>query len=251
MMKENVMEEIKMRFHEQTEQYRENFNKYGYSEMSMFMPSDRRMIRYYELLKNFEFFLRDFTEPVTICDAGCGFGDINQYLGILGMKNYRYIGLDVVDEFLEEGRRQYQGENISYIKRDFIIDEIGDLEFDYAVSSQTFTICYTEEAHNYETIYTSVRKLFEQCKKGVAFNFFTDRGDFKRPGTAYHSPVQLLEFAYSLSNNVILDNSCFPYECTLTFLKDNACGQNGMIYDRFMRIHEKEFSNGIFVVHEK
>ena len=95
------MEEIKMRFHEQIEQYRENFNKYGYSEMSMFMPSDRRMIRYYELLKNFEFFLRDFTEPVTICDAGCGFGDINQYLGILGMKNYRYIGLDVVDEFLE------------------------------------------------------------------------------------------------------------------------------------------------------
>lgn len=246
------MKEMQMGFQEQTRRYRENFQKYGYSEMSMFMPSDRRVIRYYELLKNFEFFLKgDFRAPVAICDAGCGFGDINAYLISLGMDNYRYTGLDVVEEFMKAGKERYQGDHISYIRRNFITDDITDLEFDYAVSSQTFTLRYTEEDHNYETIYTSVKKLFAQCRKGVSFNFFTDRGDFKRPGTAYHSPVRLLEFAYSLSNCVILDNSCFPYECTLTIIKDQACKENGMIYDRFMRIHEKEFADRTFVVNRK
>ena len=50
------MAEENRRFEERTEKYRQNFKKYGYSEMSMDMPSDRRVIRYYELLKNFEFF---------------------------------------------------------------------------------------------------------------------------------------------------------------------------------------------------
>ncbi len=246
------MQEIQTGFQEQTKRYRENFQKYGYSEKSMFMPSDRRVIRYYELIKNFEFFLKgDFSAPVTICDAGCGFGDINKYLASLGMKNYRYIGLDVVDEFMNAGREQHKGDHISYSRRNFITDDITDLEFDYAVSSQTFTLPYTEEDQNYEIIHTSVRKLFAQCRKGVSFNFFTDRGDFKRPKTAYHSPVRLLEFAYSLSNNIVLDNSCFPYECTLTILKDNACRENGMVYDRFMRIHRKEFADGMFVIHQK
>lgn len=246
------MTEIRQRFQEQSERYRENFNKYGYSKMSMFMPSDRRAIRYYELLKNFEFFQKgDFSVPVTICDAGCGFGDINQYMESLGMSAYRYLGLDVVEEFMEAGRERYQRAGISYIKRDFITEDLSDLQFDYAVSSQTFTIPYTETGDNYEIIFLSVRKLFEQCKKAVAFNFFTDRGDFRRPGTAYHSPVRLLEFAYSLSNNVVLDNSCFPYECTLTIIKDNSCEENGMVFDRFMRIHEREFADGIFVVDRK
>lgn len=246
------MKEIMAGFTKQTEKYRENFKKYGYSEQSMFMPSDRRVIRYYELLKNFEFFQKgDFSKQVVICDAGCGFGDINHYFMSLGMKNYSYIGLDVVNEFMQEGQTRYGGDEVTYLKRNFITDDISDLHFDYAISSQTFTISYTGEPQNYDVIYASVRKLFAQCQKGVSFNFFTDKGQFQRPGTAYHDPVKLLEFAYSLSTNIVLDNSCFPYECTLTILKDNSCHNNGMIFDRFMRIHEQEFLDGTFRVKRK
>lgn len=246
------MQEIRTKFEEQTEKYRENFHKYGYSEMSMFMPSDRRVIRYYELLKNCEFFQRqDLKAPVVICDAGCGFGDINGYLKTLGMEHYHYIGLDVVEEFIEAGRVRYGNERIRYLERNFLTDDLSDLEFDYAVSSQTFTIPYTDRQENYEVIFDSVRKLYAQCKKGVSFNFFTDRGDFRRPDTAYHSPMKLLEFAYTLSHNLVLDNSCFPYECTLTIIKDDVCGKNGMVYDRFMRIHEREFADGIFRINRK
>ncbi|MDO4261463.1 MAG: class I SAM-dependent methyltransferase [Eubacteriales bacterium] len=240
------------KFNEQTERYRRNFEKYGYSEQSMFMPSDRRTLRYYELLKNFDF----FADPkgaghFSLCDAGCGFGDINGYLQRLGVEDYSYTGLDVVDEFMKEGESRYGSDRIRYLHRNFITDDISDLEFDYAVSSQTFTIAYSDEDSNYDVVYASVRKLFEQCKKGVSFNFFTDQGQFKRVGTAYHNPAKLAEFAYSLSNAVILDNGCFPYECTLTILKDRACTANGMVFDRFMEAHRKQFEDGTFVVLEK
>lgn len=238
--------EYTQKFEEQTEKYRKNYSKYGYSEHSMIMPSDRRNIRYFELLKNFE-----LTDSFVLLDAGCGFGDINGYLKIQGISNYSYIGIDVVEEFIEEGRKRYGGENIQYIHRNFISDDISDLEFDYAVSSQTFTLCYSEADHNYEIIFASIKKLFEQCRKGVSFNFFTDQGQFKREGTAYHNPATLLDFAYSLSNAVILDNGCFPYECTLTILKDTECKKNGMVFDRFMRIHKDKFDNGIFIVNKK
>lgn len=246
------MKDIAAGFSEQTEKYRENYKKYGYSERSMFMPSDRRVIRYYELLKNFEFFQkRDFSGPVSICDAGCGFGDLNLYLRSLGMNDYTYIGLDVIEEFMKEGSVRYGKDGVTYLRRNFITEDISDLQFDYVVSSQTFTLPYTGKPENYEVIYESIGKLFAQCKKGVSFNFFTNKGQFQREGTAYHDPVRILRFAYSLSANVVLDNSCFPYECTVTILKDNSCQDNGMIYDRFMRIHEQEFSDGIFCVKRK
>lgn len=240
------------RFEERTNLYRENFKKHGYSELSMDMPSDRRSIRYYELIKNFEFFQSPETEnSFTICDAGCGFGDINDYLQKLGIKNYSYIGLDVVDEFLETGRKQYGSDKISYEKCNFITDDISHLQFDYAISSQTFTIPYTEKNENYDTIFQSIRKLFAQCKKGVSFNFFTDKGQYQRSDMAYHDPAKILDFSYSLSTNVILDNSCFPYECTITILKDNSSHVHGMLFDRFLRIHHKEFENHTFVIKEK
>lgn len=39
------MRDITREFSEQTEKYRENYKKYGYSERSMFMPSEQRVIR--------------------------------------------------------------------------------------------------------------------------------------------------------------------------------------------------------------
>lgn len=253
-----MMERMDMRFMteekliRQTENYRKNYEKYGYSERSMFMPSDRRTLRYYELLKHFDFFgAPKNADAFTLCDAGCGFGDINGYLKKLGIWEYSYVGLDVVEEFMREGRERYGNDRVRFLKRNFITEDISDLQFDYAVSSQTFTICYSDGDDNYDVVEESIRKLFVQCRKGVSFNFFTDRGQFKRPGTAYHNPARLLEFAYQLTNAVILDNGCFPYECTITLLKETSCGQNGMVFDRFMDAHRKEFEEGIFVVCRK
>lgn len=240
-------------FNKVTDTYRENYNKYGYSEKSLIMPSDRRNIRYYELIKNFDFFIEnDFESCFSMLDAGCGFGDVNSYLKMLGARNYKYYGIDVVDEFLEEGKNRYKDydADISYMKRNLMLDDIGDLTYDYAISSQAFTFAYNGGNEIYEYMFECVKKMFVRCRKAISFNFYTDKGEYFKEGMAYHNPAKVLNFAYTLSKNVILDNGCFPYECTVTIIKEQSA-QNGMIYDRYMKLHKKEFENGIFVVKTK
>lgn len=231
--------------------YKEAFAHYGYSEKSLEMPSDRRNIRYYELIKNFSFYGNNETqEEFTLLDAGCGFGDINAYFDLVGLKKYRYIGLDVIDEFLKVAEERYLGEGIFFIKRNFISEEIDDLSYDYAISSQTFNDPYIDaEDNNYEILFSAMKKLYLHCKKGISFNFVTDKGDCKKKDVAYHDPVKILEFAYTLSNNVILDNSCMPFEATCTIVKD-AMILRGKLFKSFQKRHIEEFRNGCFVVKE-
>ena len=113
------MEETNKRFEERTDRYRQNFKKYGYSEMSMDMPSDRRVIR--------------------------------------------------------------------YLKRNFTTDDISDLEFDYAVSSQTFTIPYTEKPDNYETIFSSVENCLNSAEK-VCLSTFSR---IKASSSALKQPIMI------------------------------------------------------------
>ncbi len=238
-------------FNERTRRYQENFKEFGNSELTLDMPSDRRNIRYYELIKNFDFFInRDFSADFSVCDAGCGFGDINQYLEKEGYTNYQYIGLDVVPEFIEECQKNYMSPNRRFLHRNFMEDSLQDLEFDYAISSQTFTIAYSDTQENYALVFKAVENLFRQCRIGVSFNFFTDYVDFKKEGRAYHNPLKMLEFVYSLSRNVILDNTCLPYECTITLFKETSAADR-MVFDRFKRIYKEKFDEGIFVVRDK
>lgn len=241
------------RFEAVTNEYKANYKKYGYSEQALFMPSDRRNIRYYELIKNFEFYKKgELNSEFSILDAGCGFGDVNGYLKSIGAYNYTYFGLDVIDEFLKEGSKRYRdyGKRISYIKRNLRNDSIDDLVYDYAISSQAFTLDYNNDNEIYDYMFCCVKKLFENCRKGIAFNFYTDKGEYFKQGMAYHNPGKVLEFAYTLSKNVILDNGCFPYECTVTILKNENTKSN-MLFESFVEIHKKEFDEGLFVIKEK
>ena len=236
------------KFEKRIDGYRQDFLKYGYSPLSLAMPSDRRTIRYYELIKNFSFY-ENKDEMFCILDAGCGFGDLSAYLN-QKWDNCRYIGIDVVEEFVSTAKERYASKNTEFHVMNYFSDELPvDLIFDYAVLSQTFNDLYTIENDNFEIIRNVISKLFASCRKGVSFNFFTNKVQYKKENTAYHSPERILSMAYELSNAVVLDNSCMPYECTCSILKDRA--SDGMIFDMFREKHAIEFADGTFVVNRK
>ena len=237
------------RFNNRINKYTEDYLKYGYSPLSMAMLSDRRTIRYEELVKNFTFY-KNRQERFTFFDAGCGFGDVIKYLDYLGCKNYTYIGVDAVKEFIEFARGGYsERRNISFSCLNYFEDDLNSFEFDYAISSQTFNDPYSEDENNIELIKEIVEKLYSKAKRGISFNFVTDKVQFMKEGVAYHSPEEILRFAYSLSNCVFMDNGCMPYECTCTILKDSA--YDGLIYDTFREKNKEEFAKEIFVVKPK
>ncbi len=135
------------------------------------------------------------------------------------------------------------------MERNFFIDDIDDIDFDYAICSQTFNNPYTEKEDNLDIIFEAVSNLYKKCKKGVSFNFVTDKVQYKNNGVAYHSPEKIMSFAYSLTHSVIMDNSCMPYECTCTLLKDTASDK--MVFDMFKENHSKEFKDKMFLITQK
>lgn len=234
------------------EKYEELYCKWGYNENSLIMPSDRRNIRYHELLKYSRIFEMNDCGGYTILDAGCGFGDVISYLNLIGKTNFSYIGIDVVNSFLEEAEKRQgsKDEKYKFIKRDLFLETVDDLDYDFAISSQAFNWKYNNcDDQNYEVIFTIIEKLFKKCREGVAFNFFSDKVEYMKNGTAYHNPGRMIEFAYSLSNNVLYDNSCMPYEPTLIILKDTSA--YGGVYNTFRAKHLNDFKNNIFVIKEK
>lgn len=236
------------KFQKRIDKYSQDFREYGYDPLAMAMKSDRRTIRYEELLKNFSFY-RNRQEKFSIFDAGCGFADVIEYLDYLGCDNYRYTGVDAVKEFVEYAGGVYRTPNVSFSYLNFFEDDLGSFEFDYAISSQTFNDPYSDENNNMRLIKDTVRKLYNKAVKGVSFNFVTDKVQFMKEGVAYHNPEEILEFAYGLSNCVFLDNGCMPYECTCTILKDKA--SDGLIFDVYREKYKEEFRNSVFVVKTK
>ena len=234
------------RLEARTIQYESDYKKFGYSPNAMMMPSDRRNIRYFELIKNYSFFYNR-NERFTILDCGCGFGDVLRYLEHLGIHNYRYIGVDIVDSFLNKAKELYADDKrVSFIKRDFFNDNMNDFEYDYVISSQTFNNCYSDKSNNEDIIENFMKRMYYGCGRGISFNFVIDRVDKKNNGVAYHDPVRILEKAYSLTNCVVMDNLCMPFECTCTLIKEQIT--SGKILGSFVNKHKLDFDNGIFVI---
>lgn len=229
--------------------YAENHQRYGYGVMSLEMPSDRRTIRYFELVKNFPFF-SEVNERFSILDVGCGYGDIIGYLDCLGCSDYIYYGIDACDEFIKYDKEKYKHkDNVHFLLMDYYREKSIPFDFDYAVSSQTFNQPMTDGENNLELVQDIVGRTFDQCRIGCSFNFVTDRVQFKKQNVAYHSVEDIIRLAYSKTNSVVLDNSCMPFEATCTMLKDKAT--DGLVYDGFRKKHAEQFDNGTFVVINK
>ena len=227
------------------EYYRDSFQKYGDDPKSLHWWSDRRNIRYYELLK-----YADWQEG--LLDIGCGFGDVNQFIAQTCQGNgggYRYLGVDLLPEFVEAGRKKYGTKCIEFLQGDVgkseIYDKIKAWTPAWGIASGIFNIPNEGRHECYDFMLSTMEHCFELCHRGISFNFVSDRVDFQKPGMAYHSPMRVLEWAYAHTRNVILDNSCMPFECTITMFKNDAF-DDAMCFERFRDEHRAEFESGLF-----
>lgn len=162
----NSLDEITMN-------YELMYAKYGHSPEALCMPSDRRNIRYYDLLKNFGIGFERRMNGFSIIDFGCGFGDVNSFLSELGYNDYEYTGIDIVDSFLAEANNSYGNNRIRFLKRNFWNeDATSDLKADIAISSQTLNNRYGDEDNNYTLLFKLMKTMYQRVKVGFSINFF-------------------------------------------------------------------------------
>ena len=66
-----------------------------------------------------------------------------------------------------------------------------------------------------------MRKAFDMCKKGIAFNFTTTYTQYRDPLNHYTNPMELFEWARrNLSKYIVIRHDYLPYEFIIYVYKE-------------------------------
>ena len=195
--------------------YREKYLKYGYSPRSLGWDKGKQFLRFHALTSQFEL------EDCTILDIGCGFGDFNAYAEMIGIKNYRYLGIDCVGEFINEANKRYGSDKIQFEEADILIFKT-DQKFDFVISSGVFNHKFIDlyDGGGYKFIKDAMKKSFDLCNHAVAFDFLSDKVDYKLDHTFHSAPEVIIKMGYEFTRNLKLDNTVFPFEYSLILYKN-------------------------------
>lgn len=145
--------------------------------------------------------------------------------------NIDYWGIDIMEEFIRIAVQNHPEKSSCFMCKDFLKSK-EDKNFDYCVASGIFNYRMSEsESEHYNYIYKTMEKAINICNIGIAFNFLSDKVDYRTSEEDFHSsPEKILSLAYTFSRNVILDNSVMPFEFCVTIFKDDSFSKNDTIF---------------------
>ena len=212
------------------DRYKKRLKEYGYSPKSLGWDKGKQDIRFDILTSRYDF------NNKHVLDIGCGFGDLNRILKTKAA-NYQYTGIDIVDELLVEGKKQYQDKNLEFINSN-ILNFVSDNLFDYAISSGMFNF-KLDDGKNYEFIESVIKKTLDLCNDGLAFDFLSDKVDYEYEETFHSSPEKILSIAYKYSRNILFRNDYMPFEFSLFIFKNDLFDKKDTIFKRYKNLKNK------------
>ncbi len=153
-----------------------------------------------------------------VLDFGCGKGDFYWYLKGRNIE-VSYTGLDINERLIAVAKGKSQG--VFFRVLDIEKEELGE-EFDYILLCGVFNL----KVHGIEeTIRSTLRKLFDSCRIGLAFNALSAHDPEKDFQLHYVSPEDLLTFAVNnLSQFASVRQHRTAYDFTMfIYRKPNRC----------------------------
>ena len=198
------------------ERYSTRFLNFGYSEKAVGWGDKGRQRLRYEVLLSYW----GPCDGLSIVDLGAGFGD--------GCKPFfdcgggHYLGLEFLTEFVEIGKKQF----INYGEKfELCQSNIGELEIfpeaDLIIGSGLFNSKF-KSSDNYEFIEETLFKAFSACKKGISFNFLSDKTDYKEQYIFYSDLTKISNIVEKLSRNFCIKKDYFPFEFSIYINKNES-----------------------------
>lgn len=150
-----------------------------------------------------------------ILDLGCGLGHMYEYMKSTGFP-YDYSGADISEVFVNECRIKFP--EVSFVRLDILKDDISLLgrKPDYIIMNGLFTekcnLSYEDMKEYFEAF---IKKAYELCKKGIAFNVMSKDVDWERDDL-FHLPLSELSsfLTRDLTRRYIIRNDYGLYEYT-------------------------------------
>lgn len=210
------------------QRYNNRLNEHGISENALgWGNKGRSNLRFSILCSDFEF------ENSVILDFGCGFGDLYNYIHENITTNFRYIGVDINEKFIEIAKsRDFKNADFYLVDEnaDVFLNSLG-INIDYVLSSGIFNFKLKD---NISFIKSTLTLFNSISKKGFASNFLSSKVSFQAE-TNYHSnPSDILEYCYGFSNNIVLKNNYMPYEFSIFVNKEDLINKEYNVYQRFI-----------------
>lgn len=223
------------------EVYQRLYDEHGYSIKTLGWDKGKQFLRFHQLTSDWDL------EGARILDVGCGFGDFVGYVTKLGIKKFSYLGIDLVESFVLEGRQRYGSTGVEFASGDFLSMNI-ETEFDFVISSGIFSL-KVEGVDGYVRIQDSLRKMFALSTQAIAADFLSDKVEYLYHNRQFRnftsSPEKILSIAYSMSRNVALKNNYFPFEFAVNVYKDDSFSKETTAFRQVEKIFGK--SGGILL----
>ena len=191
------------------EHYDKCFKEHGDTYLGVNWPNLEDTFKRYDVILGL---IKEETS-ISLLDFGCGTASLNQYIEFLKIKNIKYSGLDINDGF-------YNTSKLKFPNNDFYCLDILKNEsipnFDYIVCNGPFTEKRDLSQEEMMDFFTSViKKLWNKCDKGIAFNLMSKHVDWERDDLFHVSLDELGWFLKNnLSRNFIIRNDYGLYEYT-------------------------------------
>jgi len=191
------------------ERYSKRFEKHGYGVKTLGRGSvEQQNYRFEQVLAEIN------PEKNFLLDIGCGFGDLLSFFYKNNKKPMFYRGLDINENILNKAREIHQNKiNFDFVKQDIAKNNIKKDNFDIGITLGLLNFNLKKEFDNYEYSKIMIKNAFNLVDKLLIVDFLSTKLTTSYPKedfVFYHDPAQMLNFAFELSNNVVLKHNYAP-----------------------------------------
>jgi SAM-dependent methyltransferase len=173
----------------------------------------------FELLTNFH--QVDWSNIQHILDVGCGYGDFVEYLR--GERNFqgKYIGIDIIQEFIEKARKSYGNDRRNiFILDDFLNYNWKNVSYDIVVSLGALSI-NCDQPHSYgkkskQYAENLIERITDLATYAIALYFVNEDNISseqreKNPDMAFYRPVEIEAIIRRFSKKRLINLDIQPY----------------------------------------
>tara|TARA_B110000046_G_scaffold22868_1_gene21618 strand:+ start:1486 stop:2109 length:624 start_codon:yes stop_codon:yes gene_type:complete len=189
--------------------YNSNVDEFGLDAKSVgWGTKEKQCLRFKKLLQVIENKSKEFT----MNELGCGYGELVKYIDANNYNCSTYYGYDISEKMIDAANSY-----ITHPNADFFISDKLIKKADYTITSGIFNVMFEESKQNWNTyIENTLEHMFDQSKKGIAFNLLTSYVDFEAKNLYYADPAYFFDFCKrQLSKKVNLIHDYPLYEWTI------------------------------------
>ena len=184
-------------------------NKFGINHNSLNWGSKLSQLKRFEILASIGINPND-----KILDVGCGLGDFYSWLQ-KNIPEVDYHGIDITAAMINEAKKKNPDLQIEN-KLIFDIKEKEPL-YDYVIASGIF---YLRKDKPFEYMLSTIEKMFQLSKKGIAFNSLSTWSKKINKNEFYADPLELISaIKTKFSKKIIFRHDYLPNDFSLYVYK--------------------------------